>query len=733
MSDDILRKLLVSFKAEHQDHLEKIRGILEDLAKSGKGPGPELEEAFRRAHSLKGAARAVDLHPIETLAHCVETIFSRVREGRLPLDKRTLKTIHVALDSIEDWVIAYFQKNAPAEPVQALDAVEALLGTEIKTRPVPRAAPAAEPAGPSAQAEDAVTVGVKSIEQLLKTSERVFSEANSQNAVARKISSVESQIRDLDAERDRMKRSRGRPLEQLAQTSQFSPVSRYLDFVDKQVRSLKKDLRDLHRIHSSGLWAIKSAGEQLRGEALQARMVPAESVLQGLRKMVRDLARDEGKEIEFAMEGLAVKADRLVLQALKDPLMHLLRNSVSHGIESPNDRRGGNKPAYGAIGLRLDAQGRLLRIAVSDDGRGVDWKVVADYAVKRRFLTQDEAEAASSDDLSRLLFLPGFSTARMVTELSGRGMGLSVVAEAVKRLQGRVDLRSKENSGASIEITVPISISTHRMAILESAGQAFAVPVTALERLLQVPAEKIGTVEGKSAITIGDRPVPVSPLAGLIGQGDLALKLEGDLVSVAVLKSAGGGLGVAVDAFVTEIEAIVKNLQGGAQAVKTFSGAILTGDGSPVLVLDPHEIVERFKSAKTGSIVRTEKAPPPKRAPAILVVDDSVTTRTLEKSILEAHGHQVMLAVDGEDALQKLRSETVDLAIIDIQMPRMDGFQLIERMKQDPRLSKLPVIIVTSLDSREEKERGLALGADAYIIKRKFDHKGLLEAIRQIL
>ncbi len=730
MSDDILKRLLVSFQAEQRDHLEKIRGILDELTKSGKAPGAQLEEAFRRAHSLKGAARAVDLRQIETLAHCVETIFSRVREGRLRMEKATLKTIHLVLDAVEDWVAAYFRKQAPPESVKALDAVEALLGTEVTPRAAAHDALPAEPAPPAA---DALTVSAKSMEQVWEASDRVFVEALRQDAITRKLVQVESQVLDLDTEWDRVKRTRGLTLERLAQIPQFSPVTRYLDIMDRHVRFLRKEFRDLRRIHSRGAWGLQQAGEHLREEVLQARMVPAESVFQGFRKIVRDLARDEGTEVEFIAEGFTVQADRLVLQALKDPLMHLLRNAVTHGREAPADRRIRGKEPAGAILLRVRSEGNLLRLTVTDDGCGVDWKTVAEHAVKHRFLSQEETQAAAPETLSRLLLLPGFSTCRMVTDLAGRGMGLSVVAEAVKRLQGSVELRSAGNAGTTIEITVPIAVSTHRLLIVESAGQRFAIPAAALQSLIRVSIGQIETVEGRSVVTVGERPVPIASLAGLLGLGDAVVKVEGERVPVAVLNSSGRSVGLAVDGLVTEIEAVVKNLRGGAERVKAFGGAILAGDGSVVLVLDPGEIIERFKAVKGGSVVRTEKAPRPKRTPTILVADDSVTTRALEKSILEAHGYQVALAIDGEEALHMLRSEPVDLAIIDLQMPRMDGFQLIEQMKKDPRLAKLPVIIVTSMESREEKERGLALGADAYIIKRKFDHKGLLETIGQIL
>lgn len=710
---DILKKLLASFWAEHKDHLDKIRVILAGMAKAGSGPGPELEEAFRRAHSLKGAARAVDLRAVESLAHCVETIFSRVREGLLPLDKKTLKTIALVLDSIEDWVAAYFKRQSPPEPVQALDAVEALLGNPA---PAPRAA--ANPAeGTPPAAEDTLSVGVAALERLLAASDRALSEALGQKSVSRTLALLEDTASGLESEWARSRRSRhdGRA-----------------DSVERRIRLMSRQLREARTAHDRKAWAIQSSAERLREEVLQVRLVPAEGIFSGLRKMARDLARDEGKEIEFRAEGLNISADRLVLQALKDPVMHLLRNAVTHGIEAPEDRKRRGKEPAGTLTLRLTASSRQLKASVEDDGRGVDWKAVGECAVRRKFLKQDQAASASREELSRLLFLPGFSTSEMVTDLAGRGMGLSVAAEAVRRLQGGVSLDSREGQGITVSLTVPLTLATRGLLVLRSSGQEFALPVDAIAGLKRLPLDKLETVAGNPVVSVDGRPMPLYSLSELIGVGDSALKIEGETLAAAVLQCGREGLALAVDGFVTEIDGIIKNLNGGAQKAKCFLGAVIKDDGRALLVLDPEELAARARGAAPTAL-KTERASAAQPAPAVLVVDDSITTRTLEKHLLEAHGYLVHLAVDGEEALQKLKLEKIDLAVVDIQMPRMNGFELIAAMKKDPRLSKLPVIIVSSLESREEKERGLALGADAYLIKRKFDHRGLLDTIRQIL
>lgn len=727
--NDIQQRLIASFQAEHREHLEKMRSILGVLSKGDGGlSGPELEEVFRRAHSLKGAARAVNLRPVEVLAHRLETLFSRVREGLLPLDGAVLKTITAALDAIEDWVDSYLKKQVPLEPREALRALDCLLGTQ-EAFPSD-GSPAAGPTPPSSagKIEESVSVSAPALDRLLRTSDRFLTDGLRQDQIAREISQVASRIEEVRKQWDYLKRSIGPDLRRLASDPHLAPMGKYSDFMERQMRLLDREMRKLRRRHSRGAWEMRSLGGRLHQEVRRLRMVPAESVFQGLRKMVRDLAKDEGKEVEFLAEGLSVEADRLILQALKDPLLHLLRNAVSHGIGFPEERsRQGKNPA-GRVLLSLEAKGGLLNIEVQDNGQGVDWKAAARTAVRKRFLSQEQADSAGPQELAPLLFEPGFSTSPMVTELAGRGMGLSIVAEMVRRLQGSARISSVPGQGASVTLTLPLSILTRRLLLVRCSGQTFAIPAHGIRRLARKRAGEIRTEEGRSVILVEDRSVPIANLAELIGLKETSLKLESETIPIVIFETVAA----AVDSLAGEMEGVVQDM-GDVPGPKTFSGAVLLEDGSAALVLDPSELGESFKNGKRVASLRIEKVAPEIKASSILVVDDSVTTRTLEKSILEAHGYRVELAVDGVEALERLRMETPDLAVVDLQMPRMDGFQLIEEMKKDQRFSKIPVIIVTSMESRKDKERGMALGAEAYILKRKFDHKGLLETIRQIL
>jgi two-component system chemotaxis sensor kinase CheA len=402
---------------------------------------------------------------------------------------------------------------------------------------------------------------------------------------------------------------------------------------------------------------------------------------------------------------------------------------VSHGIELPRERLEKGKPPAGMVTLRIDTEGQHLTATVEDDGRGVDLVKVAELAVQQGILSPSETGHYNTDDLTRILFRPGFSTLRAVTDLAGRGMGLSVVHGAVRRLQGDLEVRPREGGGTLIRLSVPLSIATHRFLLVNCGNQLFAIPIHGIERLLRIGFQNVQTMEGKPVVAINGQPVPLFSMRRLL---NLERGPEADPLRVMLVRGKGRRAAVAVDEFLSESEAVIHDLGPAAAPDGKISGAVLLDDGAVAFVVNPSELIE----APPSEPFTLEKAAPPVPkfiAPSILVVDDSITTRTLEQSILEANGYDVRVAVDGMDALAALHAQKADLVIADVQMPRLDGFGLLEAMKADAALGRIPVIVVTSLERREDQERGLRLGADAYIVKRKFDQGELLAAIRQIL
>ncbi|HYA16310.1 MAG TPA: response regulator [Bryobacteraceae bacterium] len=734
---EIQQKLLATFQIEHRDHVEQIRSLLAIMDRTGAQPGaPELEEAFRRAHSLKGAARAVDLRPIEGLAHRLETLFSRVREGQCSLDRNTAGVVQQVLDASED-CIAALAENRPAETVAvALRAIERVLGME--TRPAP-AEPPPEPQAPvpAFQPLETVRITARNFDELFRTAGGLVTESQRQSRITEELDELVRAIALIEKEGRRVRHSAAAALSHAGAGRDRVRVTSLLDSLERHVHSVSRQARATLRLHRRSSWNMCQLGRQLQHDVWRARMVPAESLLEGYRQMVRGLARDEGKEIEFRASSAGVRADRRVLDALKDPVMHLLRNAVSHGIEPAAERTAKGKKTAGVVALRVDMQGQRLTVRIQDDGRGVDLARVAGIAVRDGILSPADAARSSAQDLTRILFRPGFSTSATVTSLSGRGMGLSVVYEAIRRLQGDIELQPAEGGGTVISLSVPLSIATHRVVVVNSGNQVFAIPILGIERLKRIRLSDIGSVEGKTVALLDGQSVPLAGIHALLGLESPSGRAGGDWLQIVILRSGSQRVALAVDAVVCEADAVIQDLGPAAGCEGRIASAVVLDDGSVAFVVNPMDLIQSALQPRLElQPLSFTKSAEPVAEPSpctILVVDDSMTTRTLEKSILEAHGYRVRVAVDGMEALAHLRQETADLVIADIEMPRLNGFGLIEAMKQDAALRAIPVIIVSSVERREDQERGLALGADAYIVKRKFDQEELLGAIRQIL
>jgi two-component system chemotaxis sensor kinase CheA len=731
----IHQKLAAIFQGEHAEHLEQIRSILALLENVAETKGrTELDEAFRRAHSLKGAARAVDLDAVEGLASGLETLFSRVREGTMALDQRMTRVIHQALDASEECAGAFRENRIPEEPAAALRAIDDMLKKTAGERPADAPVLAVLPektigvaVPPGQQPVEMVRLPAENLDRLVRSTGQILTESLQQATVTGEIDGLDDQITEMAAECARFRKASAGPLWRLASQPEYSSVIRHIGFLEQKVRSLAGGSRAARLLQQRTAWSTRRSAEQLQSDLWSARMAPAEDLFEGFRKMVRDLARDENKEIDFRLSGSGVRADRIVLQALKDPVMHLLRNAISHGIETPGERASSGKSPVGSLFLRLDSQRGRLIVEVEDDGRGVDLKKV-DHV-----LSQAEPGAHSPEELAKVIFRAGFSTSPTVNRLSGRGMGLSVVYETAHRLQGDVKLRPKAGPGAAFLLSVPLSVSTCHLLLLCSAGQTFGIPTHAIERLYRIRPEQVETLEGKPVVNLEGQPVPLYGLAHLLQLGDSSPALSREMLPVMVLQSGGRRFAIWVDEFLTERDAMIQELGMPCPASGNISGGALLREGTVFVVLNPAGLVASCTPSAAAPLPQRAAGPVGAIAPGILVVDDSITSRSLERSILEAHGYRVRVAVDGVEALELLHVEKPDLIITDIQMPRLDGFGLVETLKADTRFKGIPVIIVSSLERPEDQERGLLLGADAYVVKRKFDQTELLDAIRQMI
>ncbi len=709
---DLRQELLAAFDAEYRDHLSAVRDA---LAAARRGETADLRDMFRRLHSLKGAARAVDLPAVEALSHDLEAQMASVIESRVELGRDRITVIEAGLDAIERAIEAATGSGSAAEPAAAEEPSPGYLRVE------------------AGQVTDLVIATT----QLAQAVER-------QDGLGQRVQGIESAAR----------RAR-RALEPLLHRDRAPGV---LAEIAGELATATRDAAFLRHQLRETAWALDEALRRLREDVDRISLVPAETVFGPMARMLRDLARDEGVAVEPDFTGLGLQADRRVLQALKDPVLQLLRNAVSHGSEAPERRRARGLSPATRIGLALRSGGGRLVVTVSDDGPGPDLDAIRQRAESRGLLTPAAARAATPDRLMALVFEPGFSTRPDVGQLSGRGMGLSIVAEAARALDGTARMSRAEAGGARggtvVEIAVPLSVARQTALLLDLGEDVVALPTAAVQRLLRVPLSAIEPLGGQMCVRIhggaSTRTAPVAVLSALLGMGPGpgALPVHDRHVNLAVMRGGpfGQPLALAVDRF----QDVRRFLSHSAEIIgldtELVGGFVMVDSETPAPLLSPDGLVARWtrRGGWAGEVAPDSALPDDAPlARTILVADDSITSRTLEKSILEAHGYRVITAVDGLEALEMLQTyrgqgtaqgtSMIDMVLADIEMPRMDGFALLQAMKADPDLAAIPVIIMTSREAPADVRRGLDLGAAAYIAKQTFDQQDLLGAIGRLL
>ncbi|MCX6020811.1 MAG: response regulator, partial [Chloroflexi bacterium] len=455
---------------------------------------------------------------------------------------------------------------------------------------------------------------------------------------------------------------------------------------------------------------------------ISVRLAPVANLFSPYERMVRDLTREMGKEVRLVQEGGDTEIDRKILENLRDPLMHMLRNAMDHGIERPEERIARGKPRQGAIRLTAAQRGNMIEIELEDDGAGLDPVRLRQSAVRKGMMTEEQAAALDERAARDLIFSPGFSTSTTVTGTSGRGVGMDVVRENVERLNGHITIASTPGWGTRFTISVPLTLATTRAVLVELGTQLFAVPSSMIERTGRVKEANLVSLEGALSVALEGHPVPVVELAGVLERPHTGQ--PGEWRHYFVLRQGDRRVALLADRLVGEQEIVIKSLGWPLRRLRNVSGAAVLGTGQTVVILNPTGLLKSALRLLGGGVRAASgpvAQPVERRRKRLLVVDDSVTTRTLEKSILEAAGYDVVVAADGIEALSVLRSEPIDLAVSDVEMPRLDGFGLTMEIRRDEKLRRLPVVLVTSLEAREHRERGVAAGADAYIVKSGFD------------
>lgn len=714
-NDDLRSRLLATFRVEAEEHIEALTAGLLSLER-GLAPEPErgvVEATFREMHTLKGAARSVGLAEIERLCASCESVLSRVTRGDLRLTPGILAGLQDSIDGIARRLAADGESPAVSELVGRLERESADVAEPIQA---PR--PAAEkPAVSAGVLGDTIRLATAKLDALLVRAEDLLLP---RLAAAERSDEARALFDALTGSRAALVRTGGNG------TGAATAVEQHLRAAEAQAAALLDGL--LHDQRRIGV-AVDSLSDELR----RVRMTCASAVLDLFPRMVRDLAVEQGKDVEWEAHGADLELDRKVLEAVKDPLIHLVRNAVGHGIERPQERTAAGKPRCGRVAVSAAAlEGGRIEIVVEDDGRGCDPAAAKAAAVRARLVAAEEVEALADGDALELLYRSGVSTSPIITDIAGHGLGLAIVKECVDRLDGEIELHSRPGGGTTVRMVLPATITGFRGLLVRAGGQPFLLSLDAVRRVLLVAAGDVGVVEGRDTISWNGAPVPVVSLDALLGLAEEQTESRGDGYRHCVIVRSGGDcVGLVVQDVLGTRELLVKDLGPPLVRVRNVAAAGLLGSGEIVLILRPADLVATGTQTVRRPAVTAEAEEA--RETSVLVVDDSFTTRTMEKNLLEAAGYRVRTAVDGVEAWTALKSERFDLLVSDVDMPRMDGLGLTERIREDRELSDLPVVLVTALESQENQERGIDVGANAYVVKSSFDQSNLLEVIRRLV
>lgn len=708
IADKELRSL---FKIESEERLQHLDSGLLRLEKTPSDQAL-LEDLFREAHSLKGAARMLGLTEIQTLAHQLEDALGAAKKGEAALQAEAVASMNQTLEAIRRLVQIEIGETAASEvqnaelPPASQPKVEA--APAIPQPPVPK---------PEAFRIETIRVDPKKLDALLTQAGEL---TVTKIRIARRLAEMD-ELLDYCEEWGRSAHA--------GQADAAGQIAQKLE----PLQGMLSHLRGGAYEDSARLDFI---ADQLESGIRTMRLLPMSTLFVLFPRLVHDLAKEQNKEVELVVEGEETVADKRVLEEMKDPLMHMLRNAIGHGIESPKQRAQAGKPRSGTIRLKASQTPAGIVIEVSDDGRGLDLDEIKRTALKHGMHSEDELAGMSAAQMQSLILVSGFSTAGFVTDVSGRGVGLDVVRNNVERLKGTLQIESAPGKGLTLRAQLPVSLATARVLVIAANGHRYALPVEHVQFSRKVQLRALYPMEGRPAVTLDGQAISVAWLMELLGIAASAPKPPArgsQSASICVVLTVGEErFGLMVDELLDELEVVLKPQGKLLKRVRNVSGATILETGEVCMVLNPHDLLKTLrKTSVAAAPVAAAEAAPAKKV--LLLAEDSITTRTQEKRILEGAGYEVVTAVDGMDAYNKLGTRSFDAVVSDIQMPNMTGLALTEKIRADRKYAELPIILVTALASEEDQRRGLEAGANAYIAKPSFDQQVLLECLAHLI
>ena len=757
---EFLQRIHATFRIEAEEHLKAFSVQMNELEKVGT---PErragvIEIMFREVHSLKGAARSVGRKEIESVCQPLESLFSLLKrqkleltpamtdifytasdfllkliskegEGQLQVERPHLKSLVQQIEMFVPGTQNAVISDEQTKPV-TLNQVEELRDLSTVMIHVEDVIKNTRPSG-----SEAVRIPISKLNPLLLQAEEFLQSKIAFHQLAKEVKVILEEISDWKSESQKTK---GRKV--------MLGVGQWNDLLagnELRLSNLESHLAKVTQAMEKEGFAFERMVDDHLDAMKHILLLPVSTLTQSFPAMVREISHNLRKEIDFTITGSELEIDKRILEELKDPIIHLIRNSIDHGIESPEDRKLRNKPTRGSISLSFVAkESGMVEMSVTDDGRGIEEEKVLKAALRSGKLTREAAEKLNREEILSFIYQSGLSTSSIITDLSGHGLGLSIMREKVEKLNGSLSMDTEVNRGTIFRIQLPMTLSTFR-GIMVSLGEfTYIIPTSNVKMVVRILEDEINTVENHETIRIGNDILPLVSLADALGipekwninSGEGSGEPAGpEYLRIVVLAYAEKRLAFRVDDVLEEQQVLVKGLGKMLNRVRNISGASILGSGKIVPVLNIADLMESGSLVSGIKKARVDEEPVMIKARKILIAEDSITSRTLLKSILESAGYQVTTAVDGLDAFTKARSQDFDLLVSDVDMPRMNGFELTTKMKNDNKLNEIPVILVTALESREDREKGIEVGADAYIVKSSFDQGNLLEVIKKLI
>jgi len=790
---DLQRQLLEAFNTESEERIASMFETLTELEKStdSESRGKMLEIVYREAHSLKGAARSVNIIPIETICQEIEGLFSKLKEEKISFTSDLFDTLHDAVGIIEKYLTAPELKRKQFEETisELTETLSVYKQAEKESKPiVEKTLPKKEQ--PSFKEKDNFSEDTVPDERLsesvskkataLESPEINYSDTESKQIRSALKSSDKSWLADtvristvkLDSlllkaeELITLKQTLNLHLKQIQVTgSSIEKWKKLSESSKKELRAIRLQLKDISlldrffhlydmnhdqimetdsRINELSV-SVEQSNRLLGGmvddlldEMKKTSLLPFSTLFGILPRMIREISRDLGKDVDLELSGGDIEIDKRILEGFKDPLIHLIRNAIDHGIETPDKRKRSEKSPWGKIRLLVSQpESNKVEISLSDDGKGIDVEAIRAKVIKSGLLSDSQAAELTDDETISLIFQSGISTSSLITEISGRGLGMAIVQEHIENLSGLLVISTTPDYGTTFKIELPVSLATFRGVIVSASGHDFIMPVTHIEHTIRINIGDIKTVENKTIISVNGQAISLVYLSDILGLVHPSLpdtKEQGFTMPVVIFGNGDKRIACIVDKITNEQDVLVKNLGKQLRRVPNISGATILGNGKVVPILNINDLISASSGKSiTLAIKQAMDIKKKQRKKSILIVEDSFTSRTLLKNILDASGYMVTTAIDGEDGYQQAKLGDFDVVISDVEMPKMNGFELTRKIRDTEKLAQKPVILVTSLDSREDREKGIDAGADAYIVKSNFDQSNLLEVLERLV